>query len=1033
MNEEKNLNEEMNPENETGEPVPRHRRRSDNRPAEPEEAAQPTEVVEKVEEKTEEEPPREPVRQAADSRVPPEARRMAASPYHAVSPVSAAAVRHPGERPPQAVRRPVRTAAESRPAPEIRPVSGTRRPMPEGHTQQRNNARVSVGYAPGRMNPMPRTAQDYIQDLQAAREYGRDPRDNREYGREIYGREARQQENRDPRRIREYPENRYGERMPGNRPQRPAEPEKRHPLLWVVATLLVIAGFLLTAVLAMPEDSGIRKEAAEIARKITAPVQGMLEKKKEEPAGIFAFTVTGNDKASAPADVIFSVTTDRSVESLRLVDEDGLDAGAEATRVDNAENTIWSMTMRIRDGYEGMVRLQTRTGQGDWADTEYTANVQIAPALTGTETPETPSPETTASPEGKAEGTGEEGFSPADGDPAEELPEETAEEIGAAEGKPEEPAETEAGTEVYLTPEPTERPEPTPTPVPTDTPAPTPEPTPTPPLTADADPDADPSLIQTTTVYDGSKKQKEYIRPAKMVIHMPDGDDYTPAKIGVMTFRGNAFRQNAAVGEVKGADSLKVLWTAEAGSARGASQMFYGYEWTGQPAIAKWSTQVRNASNIDEEKKTKTALREVIIAGADGVIRFFDLEDGTLTRGAINLGYPMRGTPSLHPAGYPYMNVGQYTRKMKVKTGKIGLRQYNMYNQKELVLIDGLDGKMHRGLNRIGSFETSSLIDRTSDTMITLGTNGLLYLTSLNTSFDYQAGVLSINPASVVMATRAKGEKKNERVAVESSHAMYDKYVFYADMGGVLRCVDTNYLSTTWAVETGDSVYAAIALDLNEETRELALYTANMLSLRKSGGAQIRRYDALSGKEIWKTEIGVAKNTKTKEDVGVKASPVIGRQGLKDLVFFTVTGLNPDGRQALDIGETAKAALVALEKSTGTVRWAKALSDRSESSPVAVYDTAGRGWIIQCAEDGEIIAVDGLTGEETARVKLEAKIQASPAVYNDILVIGTTGKGTESVVGIRIAPAGYEEPEDEQLPGDETAEGGAEETLPDPE
>ena len=75
---------------ETGEPVPRHRRRSDNRPAEPEEAAQPTEVVEKVEEKTEEEPPREPVRQAADSRVPPEARRMAASPYHAVSPVSAA-------------------------------------------------------------------------------------------------------------------------------------------------------------------------------------------------------------------------------------------------------------------------------------------------------------------------------------------------------------------------------------------------------------------------------------------------------------------------------------------------------------------------------------------------------------------------------------------------------------------------------------------------------------------------------------------------------------------------------------------------------------------------------------------------------------------------------------------------------------------------------------------------------------------------------------------------------------------------------
>lgn len=36
---------------------------------------------------------------------------------------------------------------------------------------------------------------------------------------------------------------------------------------------------------------------------------------------------------------------------------------------------------------------------------------------------------------------------------------------------------------------------------------------------------------------------------------------------------------------------------------------------------------------------------------------------------------------------------------MKVKTGKIGLRQYNLYTLKELKLIDGLDGKYHRPLN----------------------------------------------------------------------------------------------------------------------------------------------------------------------------------------------------------------------------------------------------------------------------------------------------------------------------------------------
>ena len=58
----------------------------------------------------------------ADNRVPPEARRMAASPYGTDR---AAAARRPGTRPPQAVRRPVqeprRIAPEPRrTVPEIR-------------------------------------------------------------------------------------------------------------------------------------------------------------------------------------------------------------------------------------------------------------------------------------------------------------------------------------------------------------------------------------------------------------------------------------------------------------------------------------------------------------------------------------------------------------------------------------------------------------------------------------------------------------------------------------------------------------------------------------------------------------------------------------------------------------------------------------------------------------------------------------------------------------------------------------------------
>jgi hypothetical protein len=546
------------------------------------------------------------------------------------------------------------------------------------------------------------------------------------------------------------------------------------------------------------------------------------------------------------------------------------------------------------------------------------------------------------------------------------------------------------------------------TPGPTDTPGPTEAPATTvPPLTAEAAPEADPGLISQTTVWTSfTKKEKAYSRSAKELIHMPEADKYTKdgKKLGVLTFRGDNFRRNAAVGPLEAEPTgLKIKWEVEGGSSRGVNQTFYGYGWPGQPAIVKWSKQVRTASNLYETKQAKELLKEVIIAGQDGNIRFLDLDDGSITRNSIKLGYPMNGTPSLHTLGEPYMSVGQFARKMKVKTGRIGLRTYNLYNQKELKLIDGSDTKHRRPLNNAGNFETSALYDRTSDTMITAGNNGMLYLEALNSEFDWKVGVLKVNLSETTMTSKAKGQKSTALMAVESSLAAYDKYVFYADMGGVLRCVDTDTLHPVWAAATGDAVMAAVALDLTE-SRELNLYTANMYANRKKGKGeiQIRRYDALSGKEAWCTDIGVVKGKKEKADVGAKASPVIGEEKLKDLVFFTVTGLSEEGCDQLGVPGESKSALIALDKDTGKVQWAMGMESRTVSSPVAVYDKNGDGWIIQCAQDGNIYMVEGLSGAKTASLKLEAEVIASPAVYNNIMVIGTTGKGTSFIYGIEI-------------------------------
>ena len=69
---------------------------------------------------------------------------------------------------------------------------------------------------------------------------------------------------------------------------------------------------------------------------------------------------------------------------------------------------------------------------------------------------------------------------------------------------------------------------------------------------------------------------------------------------------------------------------------------------------------------------------------------------------------------------------------------------------------------------------------------------------------------------------------------------------------------------------------------------------------------------------------------------------------------------------------------------------------------MAVYDETGKGWLIQACSNGTLYLLDGLTGEEVATLQLNGTIEASPAVYGDTMVIGTTGKGTSYIYGVKI-------------------------------
>ena len=280
--------------------------------------------------------------------------------------------------------------------------------------------------------------------------------------------------------------------------------------------------------------------------------------------------------------------------------------------------------------------------------------------------------------------------------------------------------------------------------------------------------------------------------------------------------------------------------------------------------------------------------------------------------------------------------------------------------------------------------------------MVVAGENGLLYTVDLNSTFNFPTaenpdvkGELTLNKSITYLRTKANAEK-DAQVSVETSVAMYDKYVYMADTYGALRCVDSDTMKTVWAVDAGDNTDAALALDMDGDTG-VSLYTGNTAYARLTSkkDVTIRRLNALTGEEIWRYEIkcDYDKNQLS----GCKASPVVGQYGLEDLVVFTVNQVTGGGSR-----------VIALDKETGAVKWTFEMAADSISSPVAVYNAAGKGWIIQAEGDGTLHLLDGLTGQERNSLALGGEIQGSPAVYRDILVIGTCSRDNAFMYGIKL-------------------------------
>ena len=854
---------------------------------------------------------------------------------------------------------------------------------------------------------------------------------------------------------REAPNNYDYERFP---PQERYEYEDEYddaPRLWprllalVLVMVLLIGGALYMLV---PKDSqGILGTMRGGVAKVVDGALGLVGLRETRPPQLIKF--------EAPVEVgqlgvktVFTFTADGPIDGVRMTDEQGVEITGQPASVD-PERTVWTLTAIFDSPIEGLFRGSLLRGN-TWYESDKTVRFMAAaptpvPTAAPVSTaipafePPTISPAaqaTTAPLPAQTQSAGTDVFTVtaaseapvppvviSTAQPAAAQPTPSAEPFVVVRTTTQQPDSMQASAVTIITPPPaqpveeliSEEPLPAATPSlgeeselladesPEDYPdedpladeqpqavaqAPeAPAATPMPQLAVTPDDNRLPKeLSLTEAVYEKGKKVKELARTTP--VNMPAPHEYLSYEGGVFTFRGDSFRGNAAFGTADmPLQQLSVLWKAPLGSLRTGDGTLYGQAWTGQPAIVKWSVELREMMNIAEAKKDVKALKEVIAASQDGNIYFFDLNDGVATREPIKLGYPMKGSVAVDTQGRPMMAVGQGISRMPGgKTGPIGYYVYDLITQKEMMFLNGRRTKVQTQYSTNGAFDGTALFDRNSDTMIVAGENGLLYTVALNTVFDYlDKKTITIDP--VITFLKTKGKQQDMSVATEASVAMYGKYIYTVDRHGILKCVDADTMLTVWAFDTGDNTDATPALGFDQDG-SLGLYTGTTVFTRprRDGNALIRRIDALTGREVWKVD-APAKFQDT-ERGGVKASPVVGQNALSDLVIFTVN-LTGDG-------ETA--TMLALDKQTGNEVWRHELAAPTISSPVAVYTASGQGYVIQADGNGLLSLLDGRTGQVLHTLDLEGDVDASPAVYNDVLVIGTNDKDNNYLYGIRL-------------------------------
>jgi outer membrane protein assembly factor BamB len=301
------------------------------------------------------------------------------------------------------------------------------------------------------------------------------------------------------------------------------------------------------------------------------------------------------------------------------------------------------------------------------------------------------------------------------------------------------------------------------------------------------------------------------------------------------------------------------------------------------------------------------------------------------------------------------------------------------------------------------AYDSSALFDVGSDTIIEPAENGILYTIKLNTQFDEAAGTLAIDPEEPVKlrytapdyGESGDNSPDNRWWGMEDSAVAWRNYLYVSDNGGKLMCFDLNTMQLVWVQDVLDDTNCSPVFEESPADGTCYIYTSTSLHITakgstdpRQGGIPIWKIDASTGELAWRTP-DYPCYTVSGVSGGVQATPVLGQNDIAHLVIYPIAR-TPEPDSGL---------LLALDKQTGEEVWRTEMANYSWSSPLAIYTPLGKSYIVQCDSMGNMFLLEGTTGKVLDTLDLEANIEASPAAFGDMIVVGTRG---QRICGVKI-------------------------------